>query len=393
MSRLADRILVIDPNDLDRQRLCDYLRAKGYFVHPVASLAEARDVAGQLSPDLIFADVDNNEIQQLALLSEGDMPISLVVVSQVEAAGDVVACLRAGAVDFILKPVRDFANVDHVIHRILDKIRLAKLNQQLHQELEEGNKKLREGIQELRSDQKAGLQVQMKMLPSPRKTIHGFQFDHLVKPSLYLSGDFLDYFNLDHERCLFYFADVSGHGASSAFITVLLKNLTMRLKRNLRRGSSDEVTCPARFLKRMNQELLASDLGKHVTVFAGILHEKTNELEYAIGGHLPLPVLSEDGKHEFLDGKGMAVGLFPDPSFEVYRRQVSPGFRITVFSDGVLEILPGTSMKEKEKLLLDIVSQEQREIESLLSSLGLDDIDELPDDIAVLTVSRQPGGA
>ncbi|MDX1451526.1 MAG: SpoIIE family protein phosphatase [Oleiphilaceae bacterium] len=388
MSRLADRILVIDANELDRQRLAEYLRGKGYFVHTVASVAEAKDVMGQLAPDLIFADVDNQQVAQFTSRTNEELPVSLVVVSQVDKAGDVVACLRAGAVDFILKPVIDYINVDHVIHRILDKIRLAKLNQQLHQELEEGNKKLREGIQELRSDQKAGLQVQMKMLPSPRKVIHGFRFDHLVKPSLYLSGDFLDYFNLDHERCLFYFADVSGHGASSAFITVLLKNLTMRLKRNLKRGSSDEVTCPARFLKRMNQELLASDLGKHVTVFAGILHQKTNELEYAIGGHLPLPVLTSKEGVEFLDGKGMAVGLFPDPQFEVYRRTLADDFKITVLSDGVLEILPGTTLKQKEKLLLDIVSREQRDIESLLSSLGLDDIDELPDDIAVLTVCR-----
>ncbi len=389
MSRLADRILVIDPNDAERQRLADYLRAKGYFVHPVASLAEARDIVVSLAPDLVFADMNNQDVAHFLSFSELPQPLSLVVVSQVESAGDVVACLRAGAVDFILKPVRDFANVDHVIHRILDKIRLTKMNDRLHQELEEGNKKLREGIQELRSDQKAGLQVQMKMLPNPRKVIHGFQFDHLVKPSLYLSGDFLDYFNLDHERCLFYFADVSGHGASSAFITVLLKNLTMRLKRNLKRGSSDEVTCPARFLKRMNQELLASDLGKHVTVFAGILHSSSLELEYAIGGHLPLPVLRGGGKSEFLEGKGMAVGLFPEPEFEVYRCKLEDDFSITVFSDGILEILPGNTLKDKEKLLIDIVSREQRDIESLFSSLGLDDIDELPDDIAVLTVARE----
>ena len=42
--------------------------------------------------------------------------------------------------------------------------------------------------------------------------------------SAFLSGDFVDYFAIDHEHCGFYMADVSGHGVSSAFVTVLLKS-------------------------------------------------------------------------------------------------------------------------------------------------------------------------
>ncbi len=387
MSSFADRILVIDKDDTDRKKLADYLKAKGYFVQSVASIEQAIELAKAKAPELIFADINNEEIARLPHLQKNVLPAPLVIVSKTDTAGDVVACLRAGAADFILKPVEDYANVDHVIHRILDKIRLAKVNKQLHLELEEGNKKLREGIQELRSDQKAGLQIQLKMLPAVQKEIHGFHFDHRIKPSLYLSGDFLDYFNLDSKRCLFYFADVSGHGASSAFTTVLLKNLTMRLKRNLKRGSSDEISCPARFLKRMNQELIASDMGKHVTVFAGILDRYTHQLTYSVGGHLPLPVLTSGAVSEFLDAKGMAVGLFPEPEFEVVTRVLPDTFRITIFSDGILEVVPGETLKDKEKLLLDVVSSEQRGIESLFSSLGLGDNDELPDDIAVLTIS------
>ena len=393
MSSLTDRILVIDRHGDDLVRLSNYLTAKGYFVQTAATIQEANELSSDTSPDLIFADISNDEIKDIPLVMRDTLPAPLIVISQTSKAGDVVACLRAGAADYILKPVIDFSSVDNVIHRILDKIRVAKLNRKLHQQLEEGNKKLREGIQELRADQKAGLQVQLRMLPKAQKEIHGFYFDHRVKPSLYLSGDFLDYFNLDSERSLFYFADVSGHGASSAFVTVLLKNLTMRLKRNLRRGSSDEITCTARFLKRMNQELLATDIGKHVTVFAGILDSSRRELSYSVGGHFPLPIMTAEGKSEYLQGQGMAVGLFPDPSFEVYKKHLPKDFQITIFSDGILEIIPRATLKDKEKVLLDIVSSDQRGIESLFSSLGLDDIDEFPDDIAVLTVSDSHGFA
>lgn len=205
-------------------------------------------------------------------------------------------------------------------------------------------------------------------------------------PSLYLSGDFLDYFNLDERRSLFYFADVSGHGASSAFVTVLLKNLTMRLKRNFKRGSSDELSCPNNFLKRVNQELLASELGKHVTVFAGILDETSQELRYSVGGHFPMPAYCAEGQAEYLSGKGMAVGLFPEPEFEVYQKKITPEFCITVFSDGILEVMPGETLSDKEQLLLDVVEKNRTGVAELFSSLGLDDLKEIPDDIAILSV-------
>lgn len=386
MSDVADYILVIDHNESDRRQLAEYLTQIGYYVQQVGTVHDASLLEADEPPSLVFVDLDNEHVRELPYIKSDRMMAPVVVVSEVGTSGDVVACLRAGASDFILKPIDDFHNVDKVIHGILDKIRLNKLNKRLHQELEERNSKLREGLNALRTDQKAGREIQLKMLPDSGKVIQGLEFDHCVKPSLYLSGDFLDYFNLDASRTIFYFADVSGHGASSAFVTVLLKNLTMRLKRNYKRGSSDELTCPARFLKRINQELNASNIGKHITVFAGLLDRRTSVLEYAIGGHFPVPILKEHGQAEYLEGRGVALGLFPDPEFEVYKRTLEPGFSITVFSDGILEVIAGKSLNDKEKLLLDVVCSEQRGIESLLSSLGLDNVDELPDDIAVLTV-------
>lgn len=392
MVSFADRILVIDAQVEDLQRLANYLSAKGYIVHAASTFVEAIELIRMTPPDLIFADVSNDEISRLPCVMHNSSQIPLVVVSNTDSSGDVVACLRAGATDFILKPVKDYASVDHVIGRILDKIRLAKQNKHLQEELEIGYKKLTAGIQELRADQKAGLQIQRKMLPKVRKKVCGYLFEHRIKPSLYLSGDFLDYFNLDEHRSLFYFADVSGHGASSAFVTVLLKNLTMRLKRNIRRSSSDDLSNPARFLQRVNQELMSTDLGKHVTIFVGVIDSRSNELSYSVGGHFPLPILSFNGQAEYLEGKGVAVGLFPKPQFEVYHKILPEGFKISVFSDGILEVLPEMSLSDKEKLLLEVVSTHEDSIDSLLVSLGLDRYDNLPDDIAVLRVLDKRSG-
>ncbi len=97
----------------------------------------------------------------------------------------------------------------------------------------------------LQEDQNAGRQVQMNMLPVTPWSIEGLEFSHRIIPSLYLSGDFVDYFRVDERRVAFYLADVSGHGASSAFVTVLLKFMTTRLLYESRRnGTLPEFSCP-----------------------------------------------------------------------------------------------------------------------------------------------------
>jgi sigma-B regulation protein RsbU (phosphoserine phosphatase) len=226
------------------------------------------------------------------------------------------------------------------------------------------------------------------MLPDREQVLSGFSVNHLIKPSLFLSGDFLDYFRITEDKVLVYIADVSGHGASSAFVTVLLKNLTNRLQRNLRRGSSDDILFPDRFLERINSELLDTGLGKHVTVFVGIISTSDRSLRYSVGAHFPMPILSlEGGKTEFLEGSGLPVGLFETPEWEVYEVPLDKPFHLILFSDGILEVIKAKSLDEKEKTLLELVSGGSHTIASLGDALNLDEITELPDDIAIVSVT------
>jgi len=289
----------------------------------------------------------------------------------------------------VLKPCNDDKGaLDDVIGKLFDRVRVNRLNQLYRQELEETNRELRSGIAELRADQNAGRKVQLRMLPEHELRIAGLQVDHKVKPSLYLSGDFLDYFRISEDKVLVYIADVSGHGASSAFVTVLLKNLTNRLQRNLKRQSSDDILHPERFLERINTELLDTGLGKHVTVFVGIISISERILSYAVGAHFPMPILSfEGGETRFLEGNGLPVGLFEAPEWEVYQVHLDRPFRLLMFSDGILEVIAPKSLDEKERTLLELVSGGSHTIASLSEALNLDKISELPDDIAIVSVT------
>lgn len=388
MTSRTERILIVDQTSEIQAALTKYLSDKGFLVSSCADLETALTRVDDNPPDVIFADLGPKAIAELSSqcrVEDGRIPV--VVCSHAKQVDDVLLALRAGASDFLNKPLDDHQAVDGVLGKLFDQVRLTRLNQVYRQELEESNRHLREGIAELRADQSAGRKVQMRMLPEHNRQIGDIHLDHLVKPSLYLSGDFLDYFRLDDNRMLVYIADVSGHGASSAFVTVLLKNLTNRLQRNLRRGSSDDIRYPDRFLHRVNKELLDTRLGKHLTLFVGIIDTAKHEMSYAVGAHFPMPILAAGGEAHFLEGSGLPVGLFEEPSWDIYHTSLPQNFSLLLFSDGILEVIKANSLDEKENRLLEVVSAGGHTIASLSEALALDEISELPDDIAIVTVT------
>lgn len=389
MGSRTERILIIDPDAGAAKELERLLESRGFYVSIHADLESAAALFEDTLPDAIFADIPPDSIHKLAhQLDLEDAFVPVVAARAATSAEEVVVALRSGAADFLIKPYLDTDALDDVLAKLFDRVRVSRLNQVYRQELEDANRDLRAGIAELRADQNAGRKVQLKMLPDRHYESSWLFIEHLIKPSLYLSGDFLDYFRLDDNRTLVYIADVSGHGASSAFVTVLLKNLTNRLQRNVKRGSSDDILHPDRFLERINSELLDTGLGKHLTVFAGIIDKQARKLTYAVGAHFPMPILADGkGNCHFLEGNGLPVGLFESPQWDLYETPLDGPFRLILFSDGILEVIRAKNLEEKERRLLELVSGGRHTIASLSDALNLDEITELPDDIAIVTVT------
>lgn len=388
MKPQTERVLIIDSDKAARGELDRYLQGRGFYVSGFADLPAAQALLAERPPDVIFADLPPQAIRTLSgVEAVEERRIPIIAYSAAVTSEEVIDALRAGASDFVAKPLSNKSGVDEVLSKLFEHVRVSRLNHVYRQELEDINTDLREGIAELRADQSAGRKVQLKMLPEHERQFGDLRLDYLIKPSLYLSGDFLDYFRIDEHRVLVYIADVSGHGASSAFVTVLLKNLTSRLQRNLKRGSSNEVLFPDRFLRRINKELLDTRLGKHLTSFVGIIDTRERKLDYVVGAHFPMPILASADHAEFLEGSGLPVGLFEKPEWEIFSVPLPQPFNLVLFSDGILEVIDARGLDEKENRLLELVSEGRQTIASLSAALGLDDITELPDDIAIVTVT------
>ncbi|MDC7827697.1 MULTISPECIES: two-component system response regulator RssB [Pseudomonas] len=391
MSNSPATLLIIDDDEVVRLSLADYLEDSGFNVLQASNGQQGLEIFEREQPDLIICDLRMPQVDGLTLLrriSELSIDTPVLVLSGAGVMSDVVEALRLGAADYLIKPLEDLMVLEHSVNRALDRARLRLENDRYRVKLENTNRELQASLSLLQEDQNAGRHVQMNMLPVTPWETEGLHFSHEIIPSLYLSGDFVDYFRIDEHRVAFYLADVSGHGASSAFVTVLLKFMTTRLLYESKRNGTLPEFKPSDVLGHINRGLLDCKLGKHVTMLGGVIDETTGTLAYSIGGHLPLPVLHTPEETRFLVGKGLPVGLFQEATYNDHQMDLPERFSLTLFSDGIFDLLPGDNLKEKEHSLPDYVRRAGGTLAGLSEALDLASVTEMPDDIALLVLSR-----
>ncbi|MDG1582947.1 two-component system response regulator RssB [Pseudomonas sp. GOM6] len=391
MHNPSAKLLIIDDDEVVRASLAAYLEDSGFQVLQAENGLQGLEVFERDQPDLVICDLRMPQVDGLELIRRinkltSDMPV--IVVSGAGVMSDAVEALRLGAADYLIKPLEDLAVLEHSVRRALDRYQLRLENQRYRDKLEAANRELQASLHLLQEDQNAGRQVQMNMLPVTPWQADDLQFTHQIIPSLYLSGDFVDYFRVDEHRVAFYLADVSGHGASSAFVTVLLKFMTTRLLYEWKRNGVLPEFKPSDVLGHINRGLINCKLGKHVTMLGGVIDEQSGQLTYSIGGHLPLPVLFSEGKASYLDGRGLPVGLFAEATYNDLVMELPKSFSLTLMSDGILDLLPGDTLKEKEAKLPELVAQAGGSLDGLRQVLGLANLHDMPDDIALLVLSR-----
>ncbi|MBY9606119.1 SpoIIE family protein phosphatase [Pseudomonas aeruginosa] len=391
MHKVSATLLIIDDDEVVRESLAAYLEDSNFKVLQALNGLQGLQIFESEQPDLVICDLRMPQIDGLELIrrirqTASETPI--IVLSGAGVMSDAVEALRLGAADYLIKPLEDLAVLEHSVRRALDRAYLRVENQRYRDKLEAANRELQASLNLLQEDQNAGRQVQMNMLPVTPWSIEGLEFSHRIIPSLYLSGDFVDYFRVDERRVAFYLADVSGHGASSAFVTVLLKFMTTRLLYESRRNGTLPEFKPSEVLAHINRGLINTKLGKHVTMLGGVIDLEKNSLTYSIGGHLPLPVLFVEGQASYLEGRGLPVGLFDDATYDDRVMELPPSFSLSLFSDGILDELPGATLKEKEASLPEQVAAAGGTLDGLRQVFGLANLAEMPDDIALLVLSR-----
>ncbi len=385
-------LLVVDDEQAIRDSIVAYLEDSGYEVLEAENGQQALALYEKKSPDLIICDLRMPVMDGLSLLRrimELTDEVPVIVVSGAGVMTDVVEALRLGASDYLMKPNVDLGVLEHSVERSLERSFLVKENYRYRVELESRNQELQDHVDRLKLDLQAGRAVQQRLLPEFPLTHDHYRISHQMVPSNYLSGDLVDYFQVIPGKLVFYMADVSGHGASSALITLLIKNQIDRLRDEMENDASDMVLIPAQVLRQINLELIRTQTGKHATMFYGVIDTEDNTLDYASAAHFPAPVLCTREVCRAIEPESLAVGLFDDAMFE-NRRQKLDGFeRLSVVSDGFLELLADVTLQEKEAHLLELGADPTHTMQHVLTQMTSEGkTRSASDDITVLTVER-----
>ena len=384
-------ILTIEDESAIRTGIVAYLEDSGYQMLEADDGPTGIKIFNQEHPDVVLCDLrlpSMDGLDVLSTITQESPETPVIIVSGVSHLDYAIQALKRGAWDYITKPIHDMVVLERAVDRVLERADLIRQNREYREHLEVVNQELTKVLNQLREDEEAGRRMQLQLLPPDGKEIGAYTFNRRLLPSTYLSGDFVDYFPIDKYRLGFYMADVSGHGSASAFVTVMLRTLVGQYRGAHRLEGDETLLCPERLLRRLNRAFYRQELDKYFTMFYGVINRQDNSLSYCSGAQLPYPILYDGRTSRFLSQHSVPVGLFEEAKFEAQHESLPEQFVLVLVSDGVLEILPQKSQREKHTALLAVISGIPPTIEAMTDALGLDSERELPDDIALLVVRK-----
>jgi len=385
------RILVIEDDDVFRELEVRYLARRGYELAGAANGEEGLVTFARWRPDVVLCDLrlpGMDGLDVLAAITRDAPETPVVVVSGAGALDDAVQALKRGAWDYVTKPMESLSLLDRAVETVLERAELLRQNRAYRERLESLNRELERALGQLRADAEAGRALQRKLLPEDGLRFGAWTLSRRLWPSTYLSGDFIDYFRIDDRHVALYMADVAGHGAASAFLTVMLKTLIGQYHEALAREGDETILRPHQTLARLDRDLRQLDLNSHVATIFGVLDLPTRQLTLAGAGHFPYPFVRTAGSWRSVPCPGRPLALFDDATYRSQTLPLPPGTALLLASDGVLDAVAGDSLDAKIELLGAAFAAAGSDIGALAARLGLDGTQELPDDAALFLLAE-----
>ncbi len=322
-------ILVVDDSEWSRDLILRFLKGLRVPVESATSAEEALTKARANPPAVIISDwmmpgMDGLELCRAIRADRGLSTTHFLILTARSEQEDVVEAFRAGADDFLTKPVNDNelrARIRvglrlHTLYRAVDAHRL---------QLSQAHDRLDEQIKEIKT-------LQADFLPHQFPILGGLAFTAFCRPCIEVGGDYYDVFTLPDGRVCITMADVTGHGARAAVCMAMTRSLTRAAASQMTRNHD-----PAWMLQRLNSWLcdqLADS--QFVTMWLGLWDPQTGRLQYSRAGH-PSGILWPAEKDPILleDPGVPPLGLFsyiqPPP---VESLEIPPGCRFVLYTDG-----------------------------------------------------------
>lgn len=180
---------------------------------------------------------------------------------------------------------------------------------------------------------------------------------YYFSPMLGVSGDLFDFYRKDSDLEGFGIFDISGHGLSSALLTMLVKNILAT------EFYSEENEFLEEKLYKANDRIIA-EKGNVENYLTGILAQvKKDSLEFVVAGH-PSPIIFKNKKKETFyydvchENNPSVIGMKDfAPSYKIEKFSADKNDQIVLYTDGLLEIKNAQGEEFGKERLLNVVAK------------------------------------
>lgn len=191
--------------------------------------------------------------------------------------------------------------------------------------------------------------IQKSFLPKQIPQMAGWEIAIYWSPMREVAGDFYDFIRTPNNQLAIIVADVSGKGVPAAlFMALSVTVLRFALELNL---------SPRELLHRANLTMLNNqESGMFTTAFVGYLDEKTGNLIYASGGHLPpIHYHHQTGNCTRLSIHGVALGVFTKASYDESMCHIEAGDILAFYTDGISEAIDDSDEEFGEERIVSLI--------------------------------------
>lgn len=373
------RVLIIDSDIPQRDVMRDFLEEHAFRVDVADNAKAGLRWFAQSQPDVVLCEVDGQDSAVVALLDEmraGHKRVPVIVLSDETKLSYVVEILRAGAFDFITRPLPDLAVLLGTINAALDNIS----EHTTQDELELAFAELKYNRAELQQDPAMASLFQLGMLPDatlqlgPCRLVWQMNSQHPLTNTF-----FVDFFALERRYLAVFLVDLHKTGKDGAFVSGAIKVLLNEAARSYQEDRNLLLLHPQATLGWIFYYLRSLNLSALPGVCYTLFDTATNRLEWSDSGLAMGPLLWQGNETcplaALVEHQSLVDGD-PFPSYATYLAAHQPilfssldtehlkllanEYQSTRHPDGIVHLLSDTAeyvLNDTEQLSLVITTE------------------------------------